>query len=123
MEKIPVGDGGFVYAVDQKGHIVASPEYLPQGEIVNFETNPAVKEAISGGMGITELYSPEKETYFLIAYQPVEHNWGILVQQPKDTAFSERNLVRKVVISIFFAVIIINIVRITVLKRIIKSCP
>jgi C4-dicarboxylate-specific signal transduction histidine kinase len=122
VEKIPVGNNGFVVAVDQKGQVVASPQYLPQGDIVSLANLSSVKEVLAGNTGVTEVYVPEKKKTFLIAYQPTQHRWGVLVEQPKSDAFAERRFIRAAILAIFLAVLAINIFRIRIIKKIVNQC-
>lgn len=89
---IEVGPAGFVYIVDQKGHLIAHPTLLPAAEIVDFSSVPAVQKALREERGVEILFNPIENEQRLSAYEPVpRYGWGVVVVQPTRTAFIERN--------------------------------
>ena len=122
-QKIPIGANGFVSVVDKNGQIVASPEYLTQDMIINQDNISVVKDVLSGKTGVSQIYDSKQNTAFLVAYQPSLYHWGILVEQPISNAFAEIRFVREIVIGVFVGILLINVIRIRMVKKIIKSCP
>src|SRR3989304_5120122 len=91
-KNIDVGQGGFVYIVDQKGHLAAHPNFSKEKEIVDFSQVPAVQKVLKGESGVETLSNPIEKTERVTAYEPVpEYGWGGIVGQPTDQAFSYRN--------------------------------
>ena len=91
-KQIDVGDGGFVYIVDQKGQIATHPNFSPEGEIVDFSSVPVVRKALSGERGVEVTWNPVEKEERLSAYEPVPgYGWGVIVQQQASEAFAARD--------------------------------
>ncbi|MDP3696611.1 MAG: ATP-binding protein [Candidatus Taylorbacteria bacterium] len=91
-KNIDVGPAGFVYIVDQKGHLVAHPTLLPAEDIVDFSSVPAVQKVLKGERGVEVLFNPIENEERVTAYEPVSpYGWGVVVVQPTRTAFIERD--------------------------------
>lgn len=91
-KNIDVGPAGFVYIVDQKGHLVAHPILLPAEDIVDFSSVPAVQKVLKGERGVEVLFNPIENEERVTAYEQVpQYGWGVVVVQPSRTAFVERN--------------------------------
>lgn len=87
-----VDRGGFLYIVNQKGQIVAHPKYDPQGPIVDFSSVPIVQSLLKGESGIRIAYNPVDDETRLGAYERIDkYDWGVVVADPIETAFIERN--------------------------------
>ncbi|MDO8536691.1 MAG: ATP-binding protein, partial [bacterium] len=103
---IEVGPAGFVYIVDQRGHLIAHPTLLPADDIVDFSLVPAVQKALKGDRGVEILFNPVENEKRLSAYEPVPHyGWGVVVVQPTRTAFIERNKTTTRMVMIWMLVI------------------
>jgi PAS domain S-box-containing protein len=92
IKKTDLGPGGFMYLVDQRGRIVAHPSLENQEVSIDFSAVPVVQKLLQGRGGAEFNYNPvEKEERFA-AYEPVkQHGWGVVVTQPAQNAFRERN--------------------------------
>ncbi len=91
-KNIDVGPAGFVYIVDQKGHLIAHPTLLLAEDIVNFSSVPSVQKVLKGEKGVEIIFNPIENEERLTAYEPVpQYGWGAVVVQPTRTAFVERN--------------------------------
>lgn len=91
-KKIDVGPTGFVYIVDQRGHLIAHPTLLPTEDIVDFSSVPAVQKTLKGERGVEVLFNPIENEERVTAYEPVpQYGWGVAVVEPARTAFAERN--------------------------------
>lgn len=91
-KNIDVGSAGFVYIVDQKGHLVAHPTLLPAEDIVDFSSVPSVQKVLKGERGVEVVFNQIENEERVTAYEPVpQHGWGVVVVQPTRTAFVERN--------------------------------
>ncbi|MBI4352869.1 MAG: response regulator [Candidatus Omnitrophica bacterium] len=89
---VDAGSRGFVYVVDQKGRVVAHPRIIPQGEIVNFVTMPAVQGLLQGKKGVEVLLNPLEDEKELAAYEPLPlYGWGVVVAEPFSSAFVTRD--------------------------------
>lgn len=122
VKNMPVGLNGFVYTVDRSGQIVASPQYVPQGRIVNADNEPYITKVLAGEVGTSEIYDAQTDTKFIVSYHPSLYGWGVLVQQPSKNAFVERIVVERFIIILFILVLVINIFRIYMVKNIVESC-
>jgi len=92
-KELDVGDSGFMYFVDQRGHVVAHPLTNPQGGILDFSDVPAVVNVLKGQHGVEVSASPfDSDENLLSAYRPVDkYNWGVLIAQPAEIAFMSRD--------------------------------
>lgn len=91
-KQINVGNAGFVYIVDQKGHLVSHPTLSSEKDIVDFSSVPAVQKVLRGERGVEVLFNPIEHDKRVSAYEPVSsYGWGVVVVQPTRTAFVERN--------------------------------
>jgi PAS domain S-box-containing protein len=105
---IEAGDDGFVYLVDQNGHIAGHPKVPLQGEIGNYREEPVIRELSGrqGGFGIFE--SPLDGENIFAAYQPIaKYGWGVVVAQPERSAFAfKRQIINsKLVLGVIFIII------------------
>jgi len=89
---IEIGEGGFVYMVDQAGQVVSHPHFAPQGQIADFSSVQAVQKLLQGQRGVEAAYNPVEHVNEVVAYEPVpKYGWGVVVQQPAETVFAARN--------------------------------
>jgi len=89
--EIEIGPGGFVYVVDSKGQLAFHPEYPAQGEIMDFSEVPVVQKVLQGKSNVEVTYNPIEKEKRISAYVPVEFGWGVIAQQPVDSAFAFMN--------------------------------
>lgn len=123
ITKISAGTNGFAYIVDQKGQIVADPEYAPQDKIINQSGVTQVQYVLAGKSGVEEVYDSKKQINVLLAYHPSRYHWGVLVQQPVARAFSERTFIRIALAIIFLFTVLVNGIFVMLLKKALKSNP
>lgn len=91
-KSVDVGPAGFVYIVDQKGHLIAHPTLLPAEDIVDFSSVSSVQKVLKGEKGVEIAFNSIENEERLTAYEPVpQYGWGAIVAQPTRTAFVERN--------------------------------
>lgn len=91
-EKIKIGKNGFVYIFDQHGRIVAHPKFEVQGAIADFSTVSVVQKSLQGTKGMEVTYNPIEKEERVSAYSPVlGYGWGVVVQEPTESAFADRN--------------------------------
>ncbi len=90
---VNIGDGGYMYIVDQHANVVAHPLVNPQADIVNFSGVPSVELVLKGHSGVDISANPfESSESLLTAYYPVgKYNWGVAVAQPEPIAFVSRD--------------------------------
>jgi signal transduction histidine kinase len=104
-KNIDVGPSGFVFFVDRKGNIAASPQSSPQGEIVDYSSVPTVQKVLRGEQGVEILINPVENEERVVAYEPVaSYGWGAIAEQPALNAFAvrDRHLRRNLVVYGFF---------------------
>lgn len=85
--EIDIGPGGYVYVVDSKGQLAFHPEYPAQGKIVNYSEVPVVQQVLRGKTNVEITYNPIEKERRVSAYVPVKFGWGVVAQQPVETAF------------------------------------
>lgn len=92
IKDLKVGESGFAYVTDAKGHIAAHPHFDPQGEIINYALVPAVQKALRGEEGVEILFNYIENEERISAYQPIPgYNWVVVATEPTSAAFALRN--------------------------------
>ncbi len=82
---IHFGKEGHAAIVDQLGQVIAhpNPDWM-QGYVKNLSGLSIVKKMMAGGTGVTEFYSPFKQTEMVAGYTTIAKlGWGVMVPQPK----------------------------------------
>ncbi len=109
IKEVDVGISGFVYVADRAGKLIAHPRYSPQGDIVDFSSDPSVQKALRGLKGISIDTQPLEKKRQISAYTILpKHGWAVVVAQPVDIAFIERNIALRSLIWIYGLVIILT---------------
>jgi signal transduction histidine kinase len=89
---VEVEGGGAVYAVDRLGQVAAHPRYDPQGPVMDFSSEPVVRRALAGEMGLSRGPGSGEPEEQVSAFAPVEgYGWAVVVQQPSRTVFEGRD--------------------------------
>jgi len=92
VKGIDAGPGGFLYIVDQKGHLVAHPTLLPSEDVVDFSSVPTVQKVLKGERGVEIIFNPIEKEERVTAYEPLsKYGWGVVLAQPTASAFAERD--------------------------------
>lgn len=118
-KEINVGEGGFIYFVDQKGNVAGHPEFPSQGEVVNFAGTPAIDRLLGGNKGIGILDLGDGSETMLIAYYPLgEFGWGAVVAQPTKSAFKSRDSTLMGLSIMFLILFILDLLLAVVVVRI-----
>ena len=111
IKKTDVGAGGFIYIVDQRGRIVAHPLIDNQEVSIDFSTVPVVQKLLQGRGGAEFNYNPVEKKERFAAYEPVkQHGWGVVVTQPVQAAFLERNTTLRHLLLIYLLFICLTMV-------------
>src|SRR5688572_1884084 len=107
---IDVGQSGFAYFVDKRGHLAAHPKYLPQGKLTNFSGVPAVQQLRRGRSGVEIVPDEAGGEGIIVAYEPVpEYGWGVVVEQPAMNAFAPRSEYLALIFLVFGAILTVNL--------------
>ena len=110
IEGITIGAEGFVYLVDQKGHLVAHPKFSPKGDVVDFSSVPLVQKVLNGEGGIEVQYNEIEREERLAAYEPISgYGWGVVVTEPVKTAFIYQEEHARFLLKIYSILFIINL--------------
>lgn len=106
-KNINVGPGGFVYIVDQKGHLIAHPTLLPSEDVIDFSSVLTVQKVLKGEGDVEVIFNSIENENRLVAYEPVsDYGWGIVVAQPTEDAFADRN--REIMkLSLFYGILLL----------------
>ena len=117
-EGLNTGGNGQVYVVDSRGNLAYHPEHPPQAGIKDYSRVPAVQKVLRGQSGVEFSEDPFEEDEQLSAYEPVEHGWGLVVQQSAIAALADEQRQLKTIFIgyslflIFVALITLLIVKI-----------
>lgn len=77
---INIGKDGRLFMVDQKGHVVAHPDFAPQGNIIDYSGEPDVQRVVSGLAG-SDIFLSEKG--LISSYEPVTgYGWAVVARVP-----------------------------------------
>jgi|GEM_PF-1599817 len=91
-QEIDVGENGFAYFVDQRGHLAEHPKIATGGEIIDYSGVPSVAAALSGASGVALSHNPYEDETRLSGYAHVEgYGWAAVVTQPEADAFAARD--------------------------------
>ncbi len=102
VREVDVGQSGFVYVTDPLGRIVAHPRFSPQGDIVDFSSDPSVQKALKGlqGVGIDRHPVENEERISAFTLLP-KYGWAVVVTQPSNVAFIDRDQALKSLLFIY----------------------
>lgn len=90
--RIDAGPASYAYFVDPSGNVAGHPRYSPQGELVNFGEDPAVRDVLRGGARVETVFDSRDGQAELVAYAPAQpYGWGAVVVQPTSAAFAPRD--------------------------------
>lgn len=107
---IDVGPEGFVYIVDQRGHVVTHPKFSPQEKIVDFSDVSTVQKVMKGKRGSEITYNSVEKENVVLAYEPVlKYGWGVIVQQPTKSAFTARDSSLRFLLFVFSLIFLFGI--------------
>ncbi len=86
---IKIGRTGFIYIVDQQGHLAGGPEMISKDRVVDYSRVPAVQKALQGQTGTQVLFNPAMKQERLSAFEQVEaYGWAVIVEQEAGAALS-----------------------------------
>jgi signal transduction histidine kinase len=92
MHTIELGPAGVVSLVDRQGQLAAHPQLMPEGEMRDVSSVPAVQKVLRGECGVHIAFDPVAQEARVVAYAPVPgYGWGVMVEQPTRTAFAARD--------------------------------
>ncbi len=102
IREVDVGQSGFVYVTDPAGRLVAHPRFSPQGDIVDFSSDPSVQKALKGMQGVGIDKHPVENEERISAYTLLpKYRWAVVVAQPSNVAFIERDQALKSLLFIY----------------------
>jgi len=108
-KNIDVGPDGFIYFVDRKGSLVAHPNYLPEGKLVDFSAVPEVKKVLSGQRGVEVQVNPLDKEERIAAYEPVPgYGWGVVAAQSTAAALVIRGATLNRLLRIYGFIILLS---------------
>lgn len=88
-KSVKVGSNGFLYVVDQQGHIAIHPSYANTDSIVDYSPVPEVQKALKGEKNVEILYHTIEKENRLTAYERVPgYGWAVMVTQEAKEAFA-----------------------------------
>lgn len=88
---VSIGKSGYVYVVDNLGHVAASPEIRDGDSIPDYSSVSVVQMALAGKKGTTTYYNPVVKQYRLSAFEPVlDYGWAVIVQQEATAALATK---------------------------------
>lgn len=102
--------GENIYVVDHAGQLVSSPGINTSNQIISYTKFPAVAKVITGKRGVEKMYDPLSKTEVLAAYAPVPgFNWGVVVAQPVNLAYTDRDKSLTAILVIFGLTVVVNL--------------
>ncbi len=89
-KSVKVGSNGFLYVVDQQGHIAIHPKYSNIDSIVDYSTVPVVQKALKGEKNVEIiLYNTTEKEDRLVAYEKIRgYGWAVIVTQEAKEALA-----------------------------------
>jgi hypothetical protein len=92
INEVNIGPGGMIYIVDQYGHLVYHPRYVKEKTLTDFSSVGIVAKLMKGIGGSEVNYNPVEKEERLAGYEPISsYGWGVVVTQPTEFAFIEKN--------------------------------
>lgn len=105
------GQSGFMYIVNQKGQIVAHPEYSSLGSIIDYSEVAAVQSVLKKESKIGVFFNSVEQEERLSAIEMVpQYNWGVIVAEPVDTAFALRDATLRATLLFDAVIVLANVV-------------
>ena len=87
-----IGTGGAIYIADRKGRVISHTHTSWRGGIIDYSAEFPVQHALMGEHGVKTLYASLDQERVLAAYSSMPtYGWAVVVTQPMEVAFSERN--------------------------------
>lgn len=92
VEELDLGKEISVHIVDQTGQLIARSDTLVSREIMDISSDAVVRKTLSGESGVGVMTDEIGLGSNLVAYTHIEkYNWGVIIKQPSNIAFAERN--------------------------------
>ncbi len=89
LKSINAGESGFVYLVDQYGHVIGHPDFPVQDEIVSAFDDFFINDALAGNGDVGIFDSKIDGQVMFSAYYPIaKYGWSVVVSQPESVAFA-----------------------------------
>ena len=105
---IDQGRSGFIYFVDQNGHVALHPRFPSQGEIEEVPKVLLAGKLLEGKHGVEILFDPLEKEEMLIAYETVSpYGWGVMVEQPARIAFAARDRSLRITLLIYSGILVL----------------
>lgn len=75
--EVKVGNSGRLFIVDQRGQIIAHPDFAPQGPIIDYSSEKDVQRVLAGQSGTDILFDDKK---LVSSYEPLpeSYKWGAI---------------------------------------------
>ena len=84
---ISIGKSGYVYIVDQTGHVAFSPGLPVSDSLIDYSSVPSVQRALLGEKNVAILYNPIAKENRLSAYEQLPGaGWAVIVQEEAGAA-------------------------------------
>lgn len=106
-KSVKVGSNGFLYVVDQKGHIATHPIYTKTDSIVDYSAVSVVQKALKGKKNVETLYNTIEKENRLTAYEPIPgYGWAVFVTQEMNTALAVGSSLNFIIIIYVFIILL-----------------
>jgi hypothetical protein len=107
---IDLGPRGFIYVVDQRGHVVSHPLARFQKGIADLSGVETVKKVLRGERGVEITSISALDSQNVVAYEPIPgFGWGVIIEQPASEAFASRNRILSIFVILYALVFTLNI--------------
>lgn len=122
-EEIDAGSNGFIYLTDRSGTLLAHPGYDTLFGRTNFSQVPPILKARRKHSGVGLALNPVDQKKELSAFAHVpDYDWVIVVAEPAETAFQERDKTLRNVTTVFGVSFILMAVLASLFVRFLSKC-
>ncbi len=122
LEETPMGEDAVKYLVDKNGNLIAHSQIDTTDRMVDFSSAPAVRRLLRGETGTDKVKDITGRHDMLASYMScVEHDWGLVIEQPISSAFELRNENMLNQIPIYISFIILSFIAALLILRHIAS--
>lgn len=106
-KNVKAGSNGFLYVVDQKGHIAIHPKYAQKDSIADYSSVPVVQHALRGEKKVEIFYNAIEKESRLTAYEPIPgYGWAVFVTQEANAALAAGSSLNFIVFIYVFIILL-----------------
>jgi diguanylate cyclase (GGDEF)-like protein len=121
IKNVDTRPGSIIYIVDQYGRLVYHSKYIKERTLTDFSSVGIVAKILRGIGDIEVNYNPILKEERLAAYEPISpYGWGVVITQPTELAFIEKNeQLKNVLIAYSIIVFLAGVIALIILYSIV----